>query len=113
MFNIVFKGNYTSDDQLIKRESIPEDAIEFGIVENLTPEFGRGFLILLPVLVIMIAVTYFKVRNLDYHLSMGIDVIISFLLVIVSVYLLTFVHEIIHALFYPMNQMRSAGLAGH
>lgn len=106
MLNIVFKGNYVSDDQLIKRDSIPDDAVEFGIVSNLQGEFGRGFLILLPLFAAMVLATYFKVKNLNYHLTMGFDVIVSFVLIIVSVYLLTFVHEIIHALFYPADAVK-------
>ncbi len=106
MFNIVFKGNYVSDDQLIKRGSIPKEAVEFGIIPNLQGEFGRGFLILMPVLAAMVAATFLKVKDLDYHLTMGLDVIVSFVLTIVSVYLLTFVHEIIHALFYPADAVK-------
>ena len=106
MLNIVFKGIYVSDDQLIKRDSIPDDAVEFGIVSNLQGEFGRGFLILLPLFAAMVLATYFKVKNLNYHLTMGFDVIVSFVLIIVSVYLLTFVHEIIHALFYPADAVK-------
>ena len=106
MLNIVFKGNYISDDQLIKRDRIPDDAVEFGIVSNLQGEFGRGFLILLPLFAAMVLATYFKVKNLNYHLTMGFDVIVSFVLIIVSVYLLTFVHEIIHALFYPADAVK-------
>ena len=106
MFNIVFKGNYVSDDQLIKRDSIPKEAVEFGIIPNLQGEFGRGFLILMPVLAAMVAATFLKVKDLDYHLTMGLDVIVSFVLTIVSVYLLTFVHEIIHALFYPADAIK-------
>ena len=106
MLNIVFKGNYISDDQLIKRDRIPDDAVEFGIVSNLQGEFGRGFLILLPLFAAMVLATYFKVKDLEYHLTMGFDVIVSFVLIIVSVYLLTFVHEIIHALFYPADAVK-------
>ena len=78
MLNIVFKGIYVSDDQLIKRDSIPDDAVEFGIVSNLQGEFGRGFLILLPLFAAMVLATYFKVKDLEYHLTKGFDVIVSF-----------------------------------
>lgn len=103
MFNISFKGNYTSDEQLIKRKQIPNDAVEFGIVSNLHNEFGRGLLILFPVFAGMVATTLLKFKGIDYHLTMGLDVIISFFIVIVSVSILTLVHEIIHALFYPVS----------
>ena len=106
MLNIVFKGNYVSDDQLIKRDSIPDGAVEFGIVSSLQGVFGRGFLILMPLFAAMVAATYFKVKDLNYHLTMGLDVIAAFVLIIVSVYLLTFVHEIIHALFYPADAVK-------
>lgn len=103
MLNIKFKGNYQDDSQLIKRKTIPKDAIEFGIVDNLSKEFARGLIIILPLMAIMILLVYFKVKNIDYHLTMNLDIVISFFIVIISVYLLTFVHEIIHALFYPKN----------
>ena len=44
MFNIKFKGNYQDDSQLIKRKTIPKDATEFGIVDNLSKVFNYGFL---------------------------------------------------------------------
>ena len=58
---------------------------------------------LLPVFAGMVAATIYKLKGIDYHLTMGIDVIISFLIVIASVSVLTLVHEIIHALFYPAS----------
>ncbi len=106
MLNIVFKGNYVSDDQLIKRRDIPDSAVEYGIVSSLQREFGRGLLILMPLFLVMVAATYFKVKDLNYHLTMGLDVVVSFVLIIVLVYLLTFVHEIIHALFYPTEAVK-------
>ncbi len=106
MLNIMFKGNYVSDDQLIKRRDIPNSAVEYGIVTSLQREFGRGLLILIPLFWVMVVATYFKVKDLNYHLTMGPDVAVSFVLIIVLVYLLTFVHEIIHALFYPADAVK-------
>ncbi len=106
MLNIVFKGNYVADDQLIKRCDIPDGAVEYGVVSSLQREFGRGLLILFPIFLVMVAATYFKVKDLNYHLTMGLDVVVSFVLIIVLVYLLTFVHEIIHALFYPADVVK-------
>ena len=98
MRNIYFKGDYHSDEQLIKREFIPENAVEFGIVTDLHKEFGRGFLILMPVFIVMVAAAVLKLKDIDYHLTMGLDIILSFLIVIISVHLLTLLHEFIHAL---------------
>ena len=106
MLNIHFKGDYVSDDQIIKREFIPENAVEFAIVSDLQKEFGRGFLILMPVFAFMVAATLLKVRNSDYQLKMGLDIIVSFFIVIISVHFLTLVHEVIHALFYPKEQAK-------
>lgn len=103
MFNIKYKGNYKDDKDLIKRKSIPKNAVEYGIVSDLKKELGRGFLIILPLLIIMLILIILKVKNIDFHLKMDIHFIISFLIVIVSVYLLTIVHEYIHALFYPIK----------
>lgn len=103
MFNIKFKGNYQDDSQLIKRKTIPKDAIEFGKIDNIREQLKLGFLLILPIVIIMIILAYLKLKDIDYHLTMNLEVIISFFIVIISVYLLTFVHEIIHALFYPKN----------
>ena len=105
MFNIKYKGNYISDEQLIKRE-IPKNAEEFGKIKSIKNELGKGFLMMLPLFILMIVLIYFKVKDLDYHLSMNIEVIVSFFIVIISVYLLTFVHEVIHALFYPLKSQK-------
>lgn len=106
MFNIKYKGNYKDDKDLIKRKSIPKNAVEYGIVSDLKKELGRGFLIILPLVIIMLVLIIIKVKNIDFHLKMDIHFIISFFIVIVSVYLLTIVHEIIHALFYPIKSKK-------
>ena len=103
MFNIKYKGNYKDDKDLIKRKSIPKNAVEYGIVSDLKKELGRGFLIILPLVIIMLVLIIIKVKSIDFHLKMDIHFIISIFIVIVSVYLLTIVHEIIHALFYPIK----------
>lgn len=105
MFNIKYKGNYTSDDQLIKRE-IPEDAVEFGVVSSIKNELFKGFIMILPIFALMIALTYFKVKDIDYHLSMNLETVLIAIGVLVLVHLLTFVHEIIHALFYPLKSTK-------
>ncbi len=101
MFNIVFKGDYVSDEEMIRDKTVPDGAVEYGIVSGLDKEMGRGFLMEMPLLVLMIAAIYFKVKDIDYHLKMDIHLVLAFFLVILSVYILTIVHEVIHALFYP------------
>lgn len=105
MFNIKYKGIYTSDEQLIKR-GVPKNAVEFGKIESIKNELGKGFLMILPLFILMILLTYFKVKNLNYHLTMNMEVIISFFIVIASVQILTIIHEIIHALFYPLKSKK-------
>lgn len=107
MFNIKFMGNYTSDKDLIKRKSIPKDAVEFGIVKDLKDVFVKGFFMLMPIIVIMVILTILKVKSIKYHLTMNIDVIIAFILIIILVYVLTIVHEVIHALFYPRKYLKT------
>ena len=41
MFNIKYKGNYKDDKDLIKRKSIPKNAVEYGIVSDLKKELGE------------------------------------------------------------------------
>ena len=107
MINIKFMGRYTSDEQLIVRKEIPENAMEFGIVSDLKKEFVRGFLILMPVFVLMIILTVYKVRNYDYRLNMDLHLILSFVLAVLAIHFLTYVHEFIHALFYPREALKT------
>ena len=107
MFHIKFMGRYTSDEQLITRKEIPENAIEFGIVSDLKKEFARGFLILIPAFVLMVVLTMFKVRDSGYRLKMDLHLILSFVLAVLAVHFLTYVHEFIHALFYPRNALKT------
>ncbi len=107
MFNIKYMGKYTSDEQLIKRKEIPENAVEFGIITDLKKELGRGFLMLLPLFLIMVMATIFKVKNVDYHIQKDYRIIISIIMVIASVRVLTLVHEFIHCLFYPRKALKT------
>ena len=103
MFNIKYKGSYVSDEQMIKTKKIPKEAIQFGIVKSLNREFAIGFLMLLPLMMILFITTYIKVKDIAYHLTMNIEIIISFFIVLGLIYVLTFVHEFIHACFYPLK----------
>ena len=94
-------GEYTSDEPLIRRKEIPEDAVEFGIVSNLASEMGRGFVMLLPVFALMVFLTVMRVKAIDYKLHMDLNTVLSFIGIIVCVHFLTLLHEVIHALFYP------------
>ena len=107
MFNIRIMGDYTSDEQLIKRKEIPENAVEFGIVSDLKNEFVRGSVILLPLFVLMVILTLFKVKEYDYHLKMDLHLILSFVLALLAIRFLTYVHEFIHALFYPREALKT------
>ena len=107
MFNIRIMGDYTSDEQLIVRKEIPENAVEFGIVSDLKKEFVRGSVILLPLFVLMVILTMFKVKEYDYHLKMDLHLILSFVLAMLAIHFLTYVHEFIHALFYPREALKT------
>lgn len=107
MFNIRIMGDYTSDEQLIVRKEIPENAVEFGIVSDLKKEFVRGSVILLPLFVLMVILTMFKVKEYDYHLKMDLHLILSFVLAVLAIHFLTYVHEFIHALFYPREALKT------
>ena len=107
MFNIHFMGEYVSDEQLITRKEIPAEAVEFGIVDDLKKEFGRGLLILMPLFVTMVALTYLKIRNYDYRLKFDLHFFLAFVLVCVLLTPLTRIHEIIHALCYPIDALKT------
>ena len=107
VFNIRFMGEYHSDEQLITGKEIPEDAIEFGIVDDLKKEFGKGLLIMLPLFLGMVAMTYLKVKDLNYHLKFDLHFFLAVVLVCVLLTPLTRVHEVIHALCYPKDALKT------
>ena len=107
MFNIKYMRKYISDEQLIKRKEIPENAVEFGIIDDLKKEFIRGFGMLLPVFIIMVVLTFFKVKDINYSFHRDYRILISIIMIIVSVRVLTLVHEFIHCLFYPRKASKT------
>lgn len=101
MFNIKIKGKYTSDEQLIKGKKLPKDAIEFGKVESITSQLVTGILISLPIYIIMIALTIIRLKNIDYKLKFDLKTILIIISIYIASKILLYIHEIIHALFYP------------
>ena len=103
MLNFKVKGKFASEDELIGDKKLSENAIQFREGDSVQDVFIKGFLIGLPFFIIMEMLMYLRLRDIDYKLQMNIQTIMVFVVMLVVLYALIYVHEVIHGIFYPMN----------
>lgn len=100
--NIYFRGQFISETDLIGDSILPDNAVMFREGESIKETFTPGFFTELPLLILMIRFTIVRYMELKMHFQLNV----SFVLIVVGSlillnWLLTYVHEILHGLFYP------------
>lgn len=100
MFNIHWKGKYKSEEDLIQNEKLPNNSVQFKEGENISQAFGLGLLLELPLIIPIIIITIMRFKSMNIILDMNIKTGIVFAITIIIMQLLTYIHEIIHAMFY-------------
>ena len=103
MFNIHLMGDFKDLNQLTQNRSIPKSAIQFEEGNNFKDIFVLGLKIAIPIAIIMIIGAVLRIKNLDYHVEFNFLYIVLLGIAAASTYILGYVHEFIHALFYPKN----------
>lgn len=101
MFNIYIKGKFEKEEQLFQGKSLPKDAVQFKEGKTLYDAFKLGFLLSLPIMLLMIGVSIMRCLNLDSHLEYSEELIIIAAVTLIIGQVLSYVHEFIHAMFYP------------
>lgn len=105
MLNFIVKGKYTSEDELINVDG----AVQFREGDSLQDAFVKGVLIGLPLFAIMIISMIFRLRNINMKLEMNLQTGIILAAAILILPVLTYVHEMIHGIFYPFHAVKTIG----
>ena len=101
MYNIHLMGDFKNLDQLIKDRTITDNAVQFKEGNSVKDIIQLGFKLTAPLLIIMIAFALWRFFHLDNDLAFSFKTVVLLIIATISTYLLTYVHEFIHALFYP------------
>ncbi len=102
MFQIYYMGKYKGESQLTKGQPYPYQATQFKESENINEIFLQGLLLGLPLFLIMVFIVIYRLFTMDYVQDWNFH----WFAIIVSIFLmypLIIVHEIIHALVFPIN----------
>ena len=103
MFNIHLMGDFKDLNQLTKDRPVPENAVQFEEGNSFQDIFITGLKIAVPIGLVMILCAIIRIKNLDYDVHFSILTVELIILAAASTYLLAYVHEFIHALFYPID----------
>lgn len=103
MFNIYIKGKYDNEKQLIGESKLPKHAIMFEEGDSIQSAFNRGFLVSLPLILFVIAISIYRCININKIIDFDAELCISFVITFIIIKGLAYVHEFIHAIFYPRN----------
>lgn len=101
MFNIHIKGKLENEEQLFQGKQLPKDAVQFKEGKTLYDAFILGFSLGLPIMLPMVGLSVMRCSNLDRHLEFNKELVIIAVVTLIIGQVLTYVHEFIHAMFYP------------
>ena len=106
MFNIHLMGNLETFDQLIKNRTTTENAVQFEEEDTVRDIMIQGLALTIPLISIMIFAALVRFFSMEMHVHINLKTIILLVIAAASTYLLTYVHEFIHAIFYPKDSSK-------
>jgi len=106
VLNIKLKGKYTEEAQLIKGKELPDGANQFKESKTVTGMLIKGMIMMLPLMLPMVIIGLIKIREITNDFEINLSLVITFAVMLVLSYLLIYVHEFIHALFYPVGAVK-------
>lgn len=107
MFNIHLKGNYEKESQLIEGKTLREDAIPFEEPDTIQEVFKQGCKYMMPLLIVIGMLAGIRFGLLDFRITFNFHLVYVICLGIVFTYPLLYIHEFIHALFFPIHANKS------
>lgn len=107
MFNIVYRGNFQTENQLVNDDELPEKAVAFKEGKELNDLFNLGFILELPVIIPIMFLTIFKIQSMEGHIVFNIKTIFIVAVAFLVNYILKFIHEYIHAILYPIKSEKT------
>ena len=108
MFNIKWKGIYTSEAQLDRIDTIYlSDLHKVKETAKIEIVFLKGSLIMLPIIVLFLIIGVYLIHLLRIEKEIPYKfIIISLFVTSMILFILQYVHEIIHALLYPLKEKK-------
>lgn len=103
MFQIYYMGKYRDESQLIKNQPYPEKATKFKESADLNKIMLQGMLIGSPLFLFMLIVGSYRIASIDYLWQWHFQWLTAGIVYIFLMYSLMIIHEIIHALCFPMQ----------
>jgi len=104
MFNFkIIKAEGFEDLEKNETEKLPENAVMLKEGSKLEDVLFKGFILVLPVLLLMIALAYKRCRSISGSISLNRDSLIAAAAGILACVLLSDIHEIIHGIFLPLR----------
>ncbi len=107
MLNIAYKGKLKNENQLIGDDKLPQKAVQFNEGEDIEDLFNLGFVIELPIIIPIMIITIFRLENIEGHINLNLRLIFIIAIAFLLNYLLKFVHEYIHAIFFPIKSEKT------
>ena len=103
MLNIRYKGKYKDEKQLKEGSTLYKNAKKYKEEETVTDAFKKGALISLPIFIIMLSLAIVTIRI--NHIKFSYD-ILHLAISSILLFPLLYVHEIIHALTFPIKEKK-------
>lgn len=107
MLNIAYKGKLKNENQLICDDKLPQRAVQFNEGEDIKDLFNLGLVIELPIIIPIMIITIFRLENIEGHINLNLRFIFIIAIAFLLNYLLKFIHEYIHAIFYPIKSEKT------
>ena len=107
MLNIRIMGKYEDESQLIEGKVLPDGAVGFREGKYLRDAFGLGLVLSLPIMISMVILSIRRLWSLDKEVELNIYFAVVVIAMIVLSWVLTYVHEFIHAILYPKKSMKT------
>lgn len=107
MFNVIYKGKFENEKQLIGNDMLPEKAIQFKEGKEINDMFNLGVALELPIIIPIMIITILRVQNMDGHISLNLKTVIIVAIAILINYILKFIHEYLHAILYPIKSKKT------
>lgn len=101
MFNIYIKGKLENESQLFQGKELSKKAVQFKEGRTFSEAFRLGFILSLPIMLPMVILSIIRCSEIDKHLEFDGGFIIAIAITILLREVLIYIHEFIHAIFYP------------
>lgn len=107
MFNIIYRGKFENEKQLIGNDKLSKKAIQFKEGKKIEDIYNLGFILELPIIIPIIIITILRIQGIDGHINLNLKTGIIVAIAILINYILKFIHEFIHAYFYPIKSKKT------